>query len=288
MTNAGIPSLPQRGAPIAARSTVAPIPCALPPPYVSPCVATFVRTRVVSSLTATLAAAVALGLGVSMTVIPALAGQQVYVYTIVHPYYGDIGTLTDTIDRTPDVTRIESRLRIRVEILGIAVYSQASDTTEIIHGNRLVSLQSVSEKDGHHLEVHGHAQDGTFVVNGTAGLSTGPATTMPSDPWLLKSIGQGTLVYPVTGKIAKASVSGGDRETIAVNGGPLTVRHFWVEGENREDVWLDSRGIPVMFRSIEDGTAIDFVLRDTTAAPTVAPALPPDRSFLVNTEKAAK
>src|ERR1700687_591533 len=94
----------------------------------------------------TTAAAVAVAIGLSLLVgaTPALAGKQGYVYTIVHPYYGEIGTLTDTIDRGPEVTRIDSRLRIKVEILGIAVYSQVSDTTEIMRGNRLISLQSVS------------------------------------------------------------------------------------------------------------------------------------------------
>lgn len=239
-------------------------------------------------MTRAVVAAVAMSFGLFMGPIPTLAGQQVYVYTIMHPFYGEIGTLTDTIDRTADVTRIDSRLRISVQILGITVYSQVSDTTEIIRGNRLISLQSVSEKGGRHLEVHGEAQGGLFVVNATAGSTTGPATTMPSDPWVLKSTGEGTLVYPVTGHITKAQVSGGDHETIAVNGSPVAVRHFRVEGDNHEEVWLDGRGIPVMFRSVEDGTPIDFVLRDTTSAPAVAPALPLDRSFSSNTGKEAK
>jgi hypothetical protein len=216
---------------------------------------------------------------------PAPAVQQVYVYTIVHPYYGDIGTLTDTIDRSPDRMRIYSRLRIRVEVLGIAVYSQVSDTTVIMRGGRLISLQSVSEKDGQHLEVHGQAQGGLFVVNGTAGPSTGPGTTTPSNPWLLKSTGEGTLIYPVTGKIAMARVSSGDNEMISVGGKPVAVRHFGVDGDNHEDVWLDARGIPVMFRTIEDGTPIDFMLCDGAAVPCDAP---PVRPVLIKTDKETK
>ena len=234
------------------------------------------------------AAAGAIGLALLIGVAPALAGQQVYIYTILHPYYGDIGTLTDTIDWSPGMTRIESRLRIRVEILGIAVYSQVTDITEIMRGNRLISLQSVSEKDGRHLEVHGEAKGSLFVVNGTAGVSAGPAATTPSDPWLLKGTGEGTMIYLATGSIAKARVFGGESETICLNGSPDAVRHFRVEGENHEDVWLDSRGIPVMFRSVEDGTPIDFVLRDPNAPPAVVPALSPDRSLLVNMGKDSK
>ncbi len=51
-----------------------------------------------------------------------------------------------------------------------------------------------------------------------------------------------------------------------MNGASISARHFAVMGENREDVWLDNQGIPVMFRTVEDGTPIDFVLQSPTAA----------------------
>jgi Domain of unknown function (DUF6134) len=153
-----------------------------------------------------------------------------------------------------------------VELLGIVVYREESDTAEIMRGDRLVSLQSVTEKDGKHLEVHGEAQGDQFVVNATGGSFTGPATTAPSDPWVLKHTGEGPLVYPSTGRIISAHVSGGDYEAISMNGASISARHFAVMGENREDVWLDNQGIPVMFRTVEDGTPIDFVLQDPAAA----------------------
>jgi hypothetical protein len=221
-------------------------------------------------MTPSRAIAVATGLIVMLGAVPALAGKQVYVYSILHPFYGEIGTLTDTIDRGPDELRIDSRLRIAVEVLGVVGYRQESDTTEIMRGDRLISLLCVTWKDGQQLELRGEAQGDRFVVNGTTGSFSGPATTAPSDPWILKDIGDGTLVYPVTGTIARAVVSGGDNEVILVNGASVSVRHFIVMGANREDVWLDNRGIPVMFRTIEDGTAIDFILRD----PAVAGATP--------------
>ena len=209
---------------------------------------------------------IAAGLCLIGAAAPARAEQQMYTYSVVHPFYGEIGTRTDMIDHGQETFRIVSRLRIAVELLGIVVYRQESDTTEIMHGNRLVSLESVSEKDGEHLEVHGMAKGDQFVVNSTAGSFTGAATTAPSDPWVLKGTGEGALVYPSTGRIIQAQVSGGEDETFSVNGASFSVRHFVVMGENREDVWLDPKGIPVMFRTDEGGTPIDFVLQNSTAA----------------------
>src|SRR6266481_10200619 len=98
----------------------------------------------------TLAKAITVGMGFGVIVgaTPALAGQHLYVYSVVHPLYGEIGTLTDTIDSSPDVMRIDSHLRIAVDLVGVVIYQHESDTTEIMRNGRLVSLQTVTEKDG--------------------------------------------------------------------------------------------------------------------------------------------
>jgi len=68
-----------------------------------------------------MAVAVAAGLGVILVVAPALAAPKVYVFSVMHPTYGRIGTLTDTVDRSADGTRIDSQLRIAVKLVGIVV-----------------------------------------------------------------------------------------------------------------------------------------------------------------------
>jgi hypothetical protein len=211
------------------------------------------------------AIAIAIGLSITAGATPTLAEQQTYTYSIIHPTYGDIGTFTDTIDRSREATRIDSRLRVAVTFLGIVVYRQESDITEIMHGNRLVSLQSVTEKDGQHVEVHGEAQGDQFLVNATTGSFAGPATIAPSDPWVLKRTGEGTVVFTDTGRIIAVHISGGDYETISINGIPVSARHFVVLGDKRQDVWLDNQAMPIMFRVVEKGTPIDFVLQDTMA-----------------------
>ena len=217
----------------------------------------------------------AMGFSVITGAAPALAGQQIYTYAVVHPIYGDIGTFTDMIDRSSETTRIDGRLRIAVKFLGIVVYRQETDTTVIIRGDRLVSLQSVTEKQGLHLEVHGEAQGNQFVVNATAGSFAGPAAIVPSDPWVLKRTGDETVVFMDTGRIVNVHISGGDYDTVSVENASISARHFIVTGAKRQDVWLDNRKIPVMFRTFENGTPIDFVLQNATAAssPTTVAAL---------------
>ena len=206
---------------------------------------------------------------------PVLAGQLVYTYAVRHPFYGEIGTFTDTIDRNPETLRIDGRLRIAVKFLGIVVYRQESDITAILRDDRLVSLQSVTKKEGEHLEVRGEAQGDQFVVNATGGSFAGPATILPSDPFVLKGTGEGAMVFTDTGEIITVQVSGGDHGTVSVNGNSVSARHFIVEGVTRREVWLDDRGIPVRFRIVDNGTPIDFQLQNTTVSPgTTVAALP--------------
>lgn len=210
--------------------------------------------------------ACAVGLSLVAGVAPALAGQQVYTYSVVHPLYGEIGTFTDTIDRNPEAMRIDAHLRIAVKFLGVVAYREEADTTEVLRNNRLVSLQSITNKDGRHLEVHGEAQGDRFMVSATTGSYAAPGTIAPSDPWLLKRTGESLVVSTATGKMVSVQVSGGEYDTVAMNGASVAARHYVVNGDKRQEVWLDNQEIPIKFRSMENGTPIDFVLRNATAA----------------------
>ncbi|HXP72736.1 MAG TPA: DUF6134 family protein [Stellaceae bacterium] len=230
----------------------------------------------------------AMSLSVMASAAPALAGQQVYTYSVVHPIYGEIGTFTDTIDRTPEATRIDSHLLVTVTLLGVVAYREESDATEVLRGNRLVSLQSVTNKGGRHLEVHGEAQGDQFMVNATAGSFAAPGTISPSDPWVLKRTGEEVVVSTSTGKIVNVQISGGDYDTISMNGTSVSARHFIVSGDKRQEVWLDSREIPIMFRTVEDGTPIDFVLQNATAAASTTTVAALRRSALARPENGDK
>jgi len=153
-----------------------------------------------------------------------------------------------------------------VRFLGVVAYREEADTTEVLRGNRLVLLQSVTDKDGRHLEVHGEAKGDQFMVNATTGSYAAPATIAPSDPWLLKRTGEELVVSTATGKMVNVQISGGEYDTVSMGGVSVPARHYIVNGDKRQEVWLDNREIPIKFRSIENGTPIDFVLQGATAA----------------------
>ncbi len=218
---------------------------------------------------------------------PAIAAQQAYTYAVVHPLYGEIGTYTHAIDRTADMTRVDTHLRVAVRLLGMVAYHEESDGSELLRGGRLVSLQTVTNKDGKEIAVRGEAQGDQFVVSSPRGTVTAPADVALSDPWFLKRTGAGTVVSPKTGKVEAAQISGGVTETIVLHGVPVAARHFTVVSDKQEEVWLDCHDIPVMFRTVSEGTRIDFVLsaplpEEVAQAPVSASTGYPSISYPTN------
>jgi hypothetical protein len=199
-------------------------------------------------------------LGLLTAVGPVRAQERAFDYSVVHPFYGTIGTFTENIARTGGTTRIDSHVRVAVKILGIVVHREESDHVEIFHGDRLVTLRSATTTNGTRIDVQGEAQGDHFVVTSPSGVVEAPADIAPSDPWVLKQIGSGTVVSTKTGRIIPTRVTGGEQVTISLQGVMVSTRHFMAHGERQQDIWLNDQDVPVMFRSVEGGTPIDFIL----------------------------
>jgi len=98
------------------------------------------------------------------------------------------------------------------------------------------------------------------VVTSPAGVVAAPADIAPSDPWVLKQIGVGTVVSVKTGRIIVTRVTGGEPAKVSLQGVTVATRHFMARGEREQEIWLNDQDVPIMFRSVESGTPIDFVL----------------------------
>jgi len=199
-------------------------------------------------------------LGILTAAIPARAQERAYSYSVVHPFYGTIGTFTESIVRSGDTTRIDSHVRVAVRILGIVVHREEADHTEIFRGDRLVSLQSATTTNGTRIDVRGEAQGDHFVVTSPTGVVEAPADVAPSDPWVLKQLGVGTVVSIKTGRIIPTRVTGGEPARVSLQGVMVATRHFMARGEREQEIWLNDQDVPIMFRSVESGTPIDFIL----------------------------
>jgi hypothetical protein len=205
-----------------------------------------------------------LALGPLTAAVPASALERTYSYDVVHSSYGNIGTFTETIDRSGGTTRIDTHVRIAVKILGIVAHRKESERTEMFRGDRLVSLHGVTVTNGTRLDVRGEAKGDRFVVTTPAGVVEAPGDVAPSDPWVLGNRGVATVVSLETGRIVPTRITGGQPETVSLQGTAVATRHFTARGEQQpemqHEIWLNDRDVPVKFRVVDGGATIDFIL----------------------------
>ena len=69
------------------------------------------------------------------------------------------------------------------------------------------------------------------------------------------------MMRPDNGKIEQVRIAGGGETAVAIAGATIPVHKYEVEGAMRYTVWLDGRGLPVMFSADEDSGTVTFTLQ---------------------------
>jgi hypothetical protein len=189
---------------------------------------------------------------------------ETYTYTVRHPFYGEIGSYRDTVDRDGATTRIDSVLHIVVRFLGIVLHREDAHSTQILQDGRLVRFDGVTTTNGSVAEVHGTAEPDGFHITRPSGSATAPRDVIPSSPWFAKA-GLGVMMSTKTGKVDPVHGTDGGPAVVTIEGRAVPVRRFEIVSDKRQEVWLTASGVPVRFRSYESDAAVDFELVADTA-----------------------
>ncbi|HUZ74034.1 MAG TPA: DUF6134 family protein [Stellaceae bacterium] len=195
---------------------------------------------------------------------PCAAGEPaaVYTYRIEHPRYGDIGTYTNVVKQAGDASEVDTVLHIAVRILGIVMYREDAQRTERWQGDRLTAFNGVTDTNGKKIAIHGKAKGNDFQLTTPRGTVMVPGRVHPSNPWGPEVLHTDLMMSTKSGHVDHVHVSGGDLVAVKFDGRNYRLRRYEVDGEKRQFVWVDDRDVAVAFRTVEDGTPVDFVLAD--------------------------
>jgi len=207
-------------------------------------------------------------LGAAVLAAPADAAREVYTYRVIHPTYGEIGTYTNTVDRSGDDATIQTELKVAVRKIGIVVYRQEARRAEHWRHDRLMSYESVTVTNGDKLEVRGEARGNGFAITTPSGTVMAPGNVHPSNPWSAMVLKTDYMMSTKTGRLTHVQVKGGQEQPVALAGATMRLRQYEIISDKQQFVWLDSRGTPVAFRTEEDGAPVDFVLASPQEAAT--------------------
>jgi hypothetical protein len=192
---------------------------------------------------------------------PAVAqGTAQFTYRVSHSVFGDIGTYTNIVEPTRDGTTVKTRAHFEVKMLGVRMYREDADRTEHWQGNRLVSFRSITDKGNGPAEVKGEARGNSFVITSPQGTITAPSTVHPANPWSATFLHSSTMLRPDTGKLEQVRIGGGQETAVKIDGATIPAVKYEVDGSTKYTVWLDSRGVPVMFWVDDDTGKVTFTL----------------------------
>jgi hypothetical protein len=191
----------------------------------------------------------------------AVPGAQMLRYHVKHAIYGDIGTYSNTVERTGDTTRVLTEAHIKVSLLGIVVHREDAQRQERWRGDRLVFFHGITTKNGQPLEVRGEARGDRFIIASPRGTVIAPADIHPANPWSANFLGSDTMMRVDTGAIEPVRIGGGAETSITIDGATLRTRQYEIDGKTRYKVWLsDAEQVPVMFSVDDDSGEVTFTL----------------------------
>jgi hypothetical protein len=193
----------------------------------------------------------------------AAPAQQTMVYSVHHSRYGNIGTYSNSVEKSGDMTTVTTDAHIQVSILGIVLYRQDAQRQERWNGNRLVSFHGVTTVNGKPLEMTGAAQGDQFVMMGPEGDIIAPASVKLANPWSSQVLSGNTLLTPDRGRMEDVKVKAGEEGMVAINGKQTRAKRYEIDrldGQKRYEVWMNDSGTPVQFITYNPNGTVTFTL----------------------------
>ncbi len=191
----------------------------------------------------------------------AIPGAEVLRYTVKHSIYGDIGSYSNTVERSGDTTTVLTEAHLKVSVLGIVLHREDARRQERWRDGRLMFFHGVTTINGRELVVRGEAKGDGFVIDTPRGTVTAPADIRPANPWSANFLGSNTMMRVDNGAVEPVRISGGGETSVTVEGTKLPAREYDVEGRTRYSVWLsEPQQVPVKFTADDDSGTVTFTL----------------------------
>jgi hypothetical protein len=183
-----------------------------------------------------------------------------FIYRVSHAMFGEIGSYANTIQPTRDGVTVQTRVNLDVSILGVRMYRENAERTERWQGDRLVSFHGITDKGKGPVEVKGEARGNSFVISSPHGTVTAPASVHPANPWSANFLRSNTMMRLDSGQIEQVRIGSGQETVVKIDGAPIPAVKFEIDGSTRYTVWIDGRGVPVMFVADDDTGKVTFTL----------------------------
>lgn len=178
-----------------------------------------------------------------------------------------VGTHTLGFSHQGDVTTVESRFQIAVDVAFFTAYRYRHESRSQWRNGRLVGLLARTDDHGKVSKVEATLQGELLTVDGPAGRLGAGAGIYPTEHWNPGVLASSSVLNTITGRINKVAIVPRGRESIAIGAGTIEADRFEYTGEVRAEVWYDiaRRWVRMRFAA-SDGSTIDYVCRSCGGA----------------------
>jgi hypothetical protein len=172
----------------------------------------------------------------------------------------EIGTHTLAFTAEGEVVRVEIAIELAVRVLGIALYRYSHRNTERWTGERLLLIDSTTDRNGRPYRVQARATREGIEVDGTeGGRYVAPADAASTSYWHARFL-RAQKIDTQGGRLLGTTIEELGEEAIPIGGRDTPARRFRVSGDLTLDIWYDRAGVwsGLLFAG-EDGSAIRYV-----------------------------
>ena len=191
---------------------------------------------------------------------PALSPQDAASGSYLYQVSRDgqvIGQLRQDFDRENGRLVVVTAAEVEVTLFGLSLYDADQRVEEIWLDGELQSIVSNANVDGEDRTVTLRRQGDRMV-----GIYNGKerdlsAALVPTTLWNSGIVKAKAVLDTAKGKARKVSVTDLGMEQVALPGGPVTARHFALDGDFQRHLWYDEAGVLVAVEMTgKDGSSI--------------------------------
>ena len=205
---------------------------------------------------------VLLSLATSISLLISAAQAEPNITTIRYAVVREgapIGSSTLTLRRNGEDTIADVATHVAVKFAFITVYRFDQTETEHWHGDRLLTLNAVTNDNGTVHRVTAHAAGNALIVDADGKSSRLDAEVMPASLWNASLVRRTMALNLQTGDLTPVSVIDRGSEQLVLQGRPTTTHHYSINTSFPQDVWYDQqhRLVKVEMRG-SDGSTIRY------------------------------
>ncbi|MDW8443702.1 MAG: DUF6134 family protein [Acetobacteraceae bacterium] len=169
---------------------------------------------------------------------------------------------THVLEFTPQAERVEVRIAIdlAVRFLGLVAYRYRHRNTEVWERDRLLAIDSETDRNGRPYWVRARAVAGAIEVEGSqSGAYRAPRDATSTSYWHARFL-RSPVIDTQGGRLLSTRIEPVEEEIVPVGAAMRPARRFRVSGDLTLDIWYDAEGVwsGLLFTG-EDGSTIRYV-----------------------------